>query len=329
VSAERLCTFDRSASIVHPKTYHGPSFLNRPACKQIHVQRQPLTSPRTVQDKNKGSSYVRLEVTNSFAKMTWPLGSAEKNGGDKAGEQRSSSWTDKLKSKDWTLLDPRTLLSTAILTTSILVTIKTYRTYLKRIPEASYIRPAFFRKRSLFGTVTRVGDADNFHLFHQPGGRIAGWGWLPGRRVLPEKKDLKNRTIHIRLAGVDAPEGSHFGKPAQPYSSEALQWLRNYILNRRVRAYIYKKDQYDRIVATVWVRRYFIRRDVGKEMLKAGMATVYEAKQGAEFGDFEEKYRQLEETAKKRKRGIWGGNKKDFESPREYKTRTAKMGETK
>ena len=97
--------------------------------------------------------------------------------------------------------------------------------------------------------------------------------------------------IHVRLAGIDAPEGAHFGKPAQPYSTEALEWLKNYIMNRRVRAYIYKRDQYERVVATVWVRRFLFRKDVGKEMLKAGMATVYEAKMGAEFGDFEEKYR--------------------------------------
>jgi hypothetical protein len=119
----------------------------------------------------------------------------EKDSGDKAEEDRSGSWTDIINSKDWKLTDPRTLLSTAILTTSILASIKFYRSYLKRIPEASYIRPAFFRKRSLFGTVTRVGDADNFHLFHQPGGRLAGWGWLPGRRIVPEKKELKNQTV--------------------------------------------------------------------------------------------------------------------------------------
>jgi endonuclease YncB( thermonuclease family) len=64
-------------------------------------------------------------------------------------------------------------------------------------------------------------------------------------------------------------------------------------------------------------------------MLKAGVATVYEAKMGAEFGEFEEKYRELEQVAKKKKRGMWGGNPKDFESPRDYKTRTANMEEKK
>lgn len=43
--------------------------------------------------------------------------------------------------------------------------------------------------------MTRVGDADNFHLFHQPGGRLTGWGWFPGRKI-PEKKGLlKGKTV--------------------------------------------------------------------------------------------------------------------------------------
>lgn len=135
--------------------------------------------------------------------------------------------------------------------------------------------------------------------------------------------------IQVRLAGIDAPEGGHFGKPAQPHSAEALGWLKNYILNRRVRAYIYKRDQYERVVATVFVRRFLFRRDVGLEMLKAGLATVYEAKMGAEFGDFEDKYRQVEEKAKKKRRGMWAGKAEDYESPRDYKTRTATFIEPK
>jgi len=100
-------------------------------------------------------------------------------------------------------------------------------------------------------------------------------------------------------------------------------------LNRRVRAYIYKRDQYERVVATVWVRGFLFRRDVGKEMLKAGLAAVYEAKMGAEFGDFEVEYRKTEERAKRKRRGMWAGKPDEYESPRDYKTRTANMNEMK
>lgn len=61
-------------------------------------------------------------------------------------------------------------------------------------------------------------------------------------------------------------------------------------------------------------------------MLKAGMATVYEAKTGAEFGDLEEAYRAAEAKAKRKNLGMWSLNKQAYESPREYKKRI-KAGE--
>lgn len=125
---------------------------------------------------------------------------------------------------------------------------------------------------------------------------------------------------------MDAPELAHFGRPPQPFSQDALHWLTSYLLHRRVRAYIYKRDQYDRAVATVYVWRWLWKRDVGLQMLKAGLATVYEAKSGAEFGELEGKYRAAEERAKMKRKGMWGGRKEDYESPRDYKSR---MGQVK
>lgn len=110
-----------------------------------------------------------------------------------------------------------------------------------------------------------------------------------------------------------------------------MEWLTNLILKKRVRVYIYRRDQYDRVVARVSVRRWLFRQDVGLEMLKMGLATVYEAKSGAEFGEFEQQYRSAEEKAKERKVGMWtkptllqrlgGGSTREPESPREYKNR--------
>jgi hypothetical protein len=127
--------------------------------------------------------------------MRWPPWSGDSaKDGDK--KKNSVSWTDTLNATDWShYTDPRTVIPTLLLTTTILVSVRLYRTYLRRIPEARSVAPRFFRKRSLFGTVTRVGDGDNFHLYHTPGGRLAGWGWLPGRKVPERKGDLKNRTV--------------------------------------------------------------------------------------------------------------------------------------
>jgi hypothetical protein len=109
-------------------------------------------------------------------------------------------WSSNLNATDWShYTDPRTIIPTLLLTSTILFSMRVYRSYLRRIPEATYIAPRFFRKRSLFGEVTRVGDADNFHLFHTPGGRWAGWGWWPtARRRVPAKKmELKGKTVSI------------------------------------------------------------------------------------------------------------------------------------
>ena len=127
--------------------------------------------------------------------------------------------------------------------------------------------------------------------------------------------------MHIRIAGIDAPELAHFGRPSQPHSQQALDWLTSYVLHRRVRAYVYKKDQYDRAVATVYVRKWLLRRDVGLQMLRKGLATVYEAKTGAEFGHLEDKYRKAERWAKARKKGMWAGKKRNYESPRQFKSK--------
>ncbi|KAH6854622.1 hypothetical protein B0I37DRAFT_441600 [Chaetomium sp. MPI-CAGE-AT-0009] len=184
-----------------------------------------------------------------------------------------------------------------------------YQSYLRRLPGSDHITPDFFRRRSLFGKVTSVGDGDGFHLFHTPGGRLAGWGWL--RHVPKDRKQLKGQTISIRIAGVDAPEGAHFGRPAQPFAAEALAFLDSYVQGRRVRAFLHRRDQYERVVATVYVRRapfFFPRRDVGLEMLHRGLAVTYEGKTGAEFGgaETEARYREAEALAKRKGVGLWG-----------------------
>ncbi|KAL6248927.1 putative endonuclease lcl3 [Rhinocladiella similis] len=245
--------------------------------------------------------------------------------GDKVTEARESverNAATALPAQVKAFAEPQTIVATAVLTASCLGLFKFYKSYLRRIPQATNITPGFLRRRSLVGRVTSVGDGDNFRFYHTPGGRLAGWGWFPGRRVPTEKKELKDQTVHLRLAGVDAPELAHFGRPSQPYAQEALDWLTAYVLGRRVRAYVYKIDQYNRVVGTAYVWRGLMRRDVGLQMLRAGMATVYEAKSGAEFGEgLEKKYRNAEWWAKTKRKGMWAGRKKDYESPREYKTR--------
>jgi endonuclease YncB( thermonuclease family) len=178
---------------------------------------------------------------------------------------------------------------------------------------------SFFRKRSLYGVVTSVGDADNFHFYHTPGGILGGWGWLrhvpkPGRRAL-----LRGQTIHVRLCGVDAPEAAHFGKPAQKWSGEALTWLRSYVLRKRVRVLPLSRDQYGRTVAQATIWKWNGKRNISLEMLRNGWAVVYESKQGAEFNGQEDVYKKLEKQARRKRIGMFQQGTKNLVTPGEYK----------
>lgn len=124
--------------------------------------------------------------------MQWPWSTGDRE--KKVNEKKPlSSWEASLNSGHFR--DPINLVAIVLGTSTLLAAARIYRSYLLRIPAATYIRPGFFRKRSLFGTVTRVGDADNFHLFHTPGGRMTGWGWA--RRIPEDKKLLKNNTAWL------------------------------------------------------------------------------------------------------------------------------------
>lgn len=269
------------------------------------------------------------DATTAAKEQFEDLGAKAHTVADSIREQTSST-TDSFKQISSNsflnaLSQPSTLLATAVLTTSILTLLALQRRFLKRYPTATSLPETFLLPstkrftRSIFGHVTSIGDADNFRLYHTPLGRLALWGFL--RRIPDTPKELKNNTIHIRLAGIDAPELAHFGRPAQPYSKEALEWLTNYLRGRRVRCYVHKADQYSRVVATVYVRQGLLRRDVSLQMLRAGLATMYESKSGAEFSGpgVEERYRAVEEVAKRRKKGMW--REENLESPREYKNR--------
>lgn len=185
---------------------------------------------------------------------------------------------------------------------------------LKRVPTAVDLGTKYLKRRSLFGKVINVNDGDDFRFFHTPGGVLGGWGWL---RSLPPTGKRGIPSIHIRLCGIDAPEGPNFGRPGQMYHKEALNWLRKYILGRNVRVYPLSKDQYNRVVADVYVRRWGIKHNVSAEILKSGWAVVYEAKTGAEFAGHEEWFRKLEAKSRNHKRGMFIKGK--VETPGEYK----------
>ncbi|CCG84338.1 protein of unknown function [Taphrina deformans PYCC 5710] len=216
------------------------------------------------------------------------------------------------------------ILPVAALTAGCLLSYHLYARNLRRYATIDHLPAAIYNRKSqrgLLGHVTSVGDGDNFRFFHTPGGRLAGWGWI--RPIPTDKKALRNQTIHVRIAGVDAPELAHFGKPAQPYGQEALDWLRSYLIGRRVRILIHSRDRFDRVVANPKIRTWPYKwrsRDVGVEQVKSGLATVFR-QGGAEYGGLKQVMESAEAAAKKRKLGMWARGK-SLETPAEYKRRT-------
>ncbi|KAJ6448882.1 nuclease [Mycena sanguinolenta] len=202
-----------------------------------------------------------------------------------------------------------------------------YRRYFRRLKNGDWVTPdVFAKKRWVKGMVTSVGDSDNFRFYHTPG---FGWHWpLKFRRIPSTPKDLKDKTLHIRIAGVDAPEGAHFGKPAQPYSEESLAWLRQKILGKTVYCQLLRRDQYARIVSIVTLSPRFLPaswasgKSLSLEMLRAGWVTIYE-QAGAEYGKWgKEEFLRVENEAKAARRGMWA-NGTTAETPAEYKRRHA------
>lgn len=172
---------------------------------------------------------------------------------DEAAERLRSALPDDLERRLSSCASSTEPLTQQILRSPIAIVVTTlgataasfsvYRRYFRRIPTTAYITPSTMRWRStIVGRCLSVGDADGFRLFHTPGpplyrhlryGNVSetgkGHGNGHGGGSLAQKE-----TISVRLAGADAPESSHFGKPAQPFSKEAKEELEKLVLGREV-----------------------------------------------------------------------------------------------
>ncbi|KAK9488002.1 hypothetical protein V1527DRAFT_459091 [Lipomyces starkeyi] len=137
----------------------------------------------------------------------------------------------------------------------------------------------------------------------------------------PRQLKLSGETIHVRLCGIDAPECKSYGRPGQPFGPESKNWLRRYLLGRKVKIRLYSLDQYQRAVAKATVLSWTGQKDVSSEMLRAGWAIVYESKFQAAFGSTKETYQSEEQYARDHKNGMWKYGKTLTESPAEYKRR--------
>ncbi|KNC47606.1 uncharacterized protein AMSG_02630, partial [Thecamonas trahens ATCC 50062] len=200
----------------------------------------------------------------------------------------------------------------------------------RRYPTAGSLpERAFSRNRVIRGRVVGVADGDNLRIYHQP--PLLRWltsGWTPDLT-----RKLGATTVHIRLAGIDAPEAPHFGRPGQPYAEEARAWLEAYALGKAVKVKLLKRDQYGRAVASVKVDRlsraspvplpalfpFAWWSDVSMALVDAGFADVYTSG-GAEHDGQLEALESARDTARKRKRGMWRLGAA-YVSPMEFKAK--------
>ncbi|MFC0710620.1 thermonuclease family protein [Azorhizophilus paspali] len=106
--------------------------------------------------------------------------------------------------------------------------------------------------------------------------------------------------IHVRLAGIDAPEAS------QPYGDQARQTLSELVLGKRATLQVAARDSTGRSVAQLTVEG----RDINLEMVRYGAAWVA--------------YNQdappphllpVEAEAKRQRRGLWAQAKGDIVAP--------------
>ncbi|MFN9435705.1 MAG: thermonuclease family protein [Planctomycetota bacterium] len=124
------------------------------------------------------------------------------------------------------------------------------------------------REEEMTGLVVKVIDGDSIKI----------------------REEGSDQTHEVQIEGTDAPEAK------QPYGGESTEALRKMIFDRKVRITWSKKDNFDRRLAQV----YLGDEHINQTMIRDGHAWHFkrytQSKQLA----------QLEEEARKAKKGLWG-----------------------
>jgi len=188
----------------------------------------------------------------------------------------------------------------------------------KRITEVLEIPSGYFGPTApiLKGRAASVTDGDTIRFLHVP-------TWFHPKELskTKNKKEKVSATcLPIRLCTFDTPEIAKFGKPGQPFGDEAKVHLTKLLENKTVKLRLLSKDQYGRAVAQVYTGRWPACKFADEQMLKAGLAEVYQG-MGAVYGPLGlDAYLAMEQKAKDKKVGIWSQKKR--ESAAEFKKRT-------
>jgi micrococcal nuclease len=123
---------------------------------------------------------------------------------------------------------------------------------------------------------------------------IASFAQLTGKVVSIADGDtftmvVNKQQIKIRLHGIDCPE------KGQDFSQAAKEFLSDYVFDKVVSVRTKSKDRYRRVIGIVTVDG----KNVNEKLLEAGLAWHYKKY------DKNPAWAQLEEIARKNKRGLW------------------------
>lgn len=119
--------------------------------------------------------------------------------------------------------------------------------------------------RVIVGKVTRVSDGDTIHV-----------------------TDGLNVKHKIRMLGIDAPESS------QKFGAESTQHLASLIANQFVKVAYSERDQYGRVLGTVWLGD----TNVNLSMVESGHAWAYHYNKDPQYAE-------AQSRAKRAGRGLW------------------------
>jgi endonuclease YncB( thermonuclease family) len=97
------------------------------------------------------------------------------------------------------------------------------------------------------------------------------------------------RSVRVRLHAIDSPE------KGQPFSNVATKRTRELVEGKRVRVEVRDRDQYDRLVARI----YIDDRDLSEQLISEGLAWHY-TRYSSELA-----LGQAQRQARKARRGLW------------------------
>ncbi|KAL8425286.1 hypothetical protein Efla_005850 [Eimeria flavescens] len=121
--------------------------------------------------------------------------------------------------------------------------------------------PMILEHKCIVARIVNVADGDTFRGRHIPNGhKLYPYPVVKKHQRTelfaqcePWKGKLKGETLRFRIYGVDAPETAKMGRPGQPFAEEAVQYMKNKLLNRIVFVRLLAKDQYGRLIVQVLV----------------------------------------------------------------------------